>query len=44
MLKFFVKDKSVKQDELKLLEEKINPTPINFHNAVKIESLKLFIV
>ena len=44
ILKYFVKDKNIKMDELKLFEEKRNTTPIKFHNAVKIESLKLFIV
>ena len=44
MLKYFVKDKNVKIEETKLLEEKRTTAPIMFKNAVKIESLKLFIV
>ena len=39
-----MEDKNIKMDELKLFEEKRNATPIKFDNAVKIESLKLFIV
>ena len=44
MLKYFVKDKNVKEDKFRNFEEKITTRPIKFSNAVKIESLKLFIV
>ena len=44
MLKYFVKDKNIKKDDLNLFEEKRTTPPIKFSNAIKIESLKLFIV
>ena len=44
MLKYFVKDKNIKEYEFKNFEEKRATRPIKFSNAVKIESLKLFIV